>query len=98
MASHDEATKASGGETQIVVIPIENAGHGDTTVDDGLGVVETASADRDVKEGEPRDVAGDTEGAQSEEIGKAIYELEKKKKSGFAYLTTKDFYIVLLLG
>jgi hypothetical protein len=73
-------------ETAVVGIsPVESTGHDDRSINDGRtgGTEDPLHSETD-----------DTD----EEIGRAIDELENKETSWFAYLKTKDFYIVLLLG
>lgn len=39
-----------------------------------------------------------TEGAERVELAHALHEIEHKKKSWYAYLLTREFWIVLALG
>lgn len=77
-------------ETGVIgVTPAWTTGHDDRSVDGG----------RSDRTEEPlHDDSDDTDSPHSEEIGRAIDELENQEKSWFAYLKTKDFYIVLILG
>ncbi|KFY47293.1 hypothetical protein V494_00048 [Pseudogymnoascus sp. VKM F-4513 (FW-928)] len=79
-------TKETGG---MGISPVETTGHDDRSVDD----VRTDRTEEPL-----RDESIDTDAAQDQEIGRAIDELENKETSWFAYLKTRDFYIVLLLG
>lgn len=81
-----EMTKETGG---IGITPVGSTGHDDKSVDGG----------RTDRTEEPlHNDSDDTDSPQSEDIGRAIDELENQEKSWFAYLKTKDFYIVLILG
>jgi hypothetical protein len=70
---------------------ISITGHDDRPVDGGraAGTEEPLHVDSD---------SNDTDTLENEDIGRAIDELENQEKSWFAYLKTRDFYIVLILG
>lgn len=74
---------------EAAVSPVGGTGHDDRSIYDGRtgGTEEPLHNESD-----------DTDSPQNEEIGRAIDELENQEKSWFAYLKTRDFYIVLILG
>jgi len=95
MTSHDEVTKASGAEMNVS--PSKRMTLADKPVNDGFEVKETIVGDMDdiqQRLSKDNDAAGEV---KNDDIGHAIDELENKK-SWFAYLMTRDFYIVLVLG
>lgn len=72
------------------ISPVGDTGRVDrSAVDDGR----TAEAEDPF-----HDETDGTDSLEDEEIGRAINELENQEKSWFAYLKTKEFYIVLILG
>lgn len=81
-----EMTKETAG---IGISPVGSTGHDDRSVNDGR----TGGTDEPL-----HDETDDTDTLPDEEIGRAIDELENQEKSWFAYLKTRDFYIVLILG
>lgn len=70
---------------------VDSTGHGDR--DRSADGARTGGTEEPLHEG-----TDDTDTLQDGDIGRAIDELENKEKSWFAYLKTRDFYIVLLLG
>ena len=81
-----EMTKETAG---IGISPVGSTGHDDRLVDSGR----TGGTEEPLY-----DETDDTDTLPDEEIGRAIDELENQEKSWFAYLKTRDFYIVLILG
>ncbi|KAL5349825.1 hypothetical protein ACLOAV_004859 [Pseudogymnoascus australis] len=79
------------GTAAIAISPVESTGHGDR--DRSADGARTGGTEEPLHED-----TDDTDTLQDEDIGRAIDELENKEKSWFAYLKTRDFYIVLLLG
>jgi hypothetical protein len=97
MTSHDEVTNAA--VAGMDASSSKGMTVADKPVNDGFQVEETVVGDMDDIEqrlSKDNDATGDV---KNDDIGHAIDELENKnKKSWFAYLMTRDFYIVLVLG
>lgn len=94
MASHGELSKSSTGISAGLI----GSGHDDKTIEDSLGIHGIKPGQLDETQENPHDETHTAKEPRNEDIGRAIDELESKETSWFAYLKTRDFYIVLLLG